>query len=561
MARLRCVFPAPVLRFPVRLSVALLTICALAGCAQSSPQGPADGGPAKPKVNRVVMAVTPPNVESNELRQMVQTELWALRPMYEYLIGVDVTTGKLQPQLATRWSVEPDGRSWRFLLKEGVQFHRGYGEFTAEDVAYAWKDIVQEDSVPQYATYYRALVENVSPKGKYEVVFENRKPDGNFLQATSEREAGFEIRSKAHFAAAGVPGMAQAPLAGTGPYAFDSRQQGAYVRYKRTEGQHWRTTPDFPEFEFRWQKEASTRLAGLLAGETHVVGLPDDLLRQAEQRGFKVKRAPVAGLRTFIGLNCCFLTEPANPASGYRHPTSPLLDVRVRRALNKAINRNEMNKAFFAGKAEVMVLNHFHPSRSGWNPEWERQFAEEYGYNPEKAKQLLAEAGYGPGKPFQTNLHLTPAAGVSGSDDITEAVANYWRAVGVEVNLLTIDPVQRSQQARQFRYSNDANIVGTGSAQLLGVTFYNSGLQNQSTGVQDIEVNAILQKIYLTLEEEKQEPLWRELGNLMFKKHLNVQLFWLPAEVVYNSEIVSDYQFPGNITGLWTHVYNIKAAR
>lgn len=294
-------------------------------------------------------------------------------------------------------------------------------------------------------------------------------------------------------------------------------------------------------------------MAALLTGEAHVVGLPEDLAQQAQSRGFGVKRAPVAGLRTFVGLNCCLLTDPKDPASSYRFPDSPLMDLRVRRALNKAINRDEMNKAFFSGKAELMVLNHFHPTRQGWNPDWEKQFPDEYGYDPAKARGLLAEAGLSAAKPLQTTMQVTEAAGVSGSGDITEAVANYWRAIGIQVTLQTIDPAQRSAQARQCRFTNDTNLVGTGSAQLLGVTFYNTGLQNASTGVQDPELNAVIQKINGTVETEKQEPLWREAGNLLFKKHMNVQLFWLPAEAVYNKQIVADYGFPGRITGLWTH--------
>ena len=60
-------------------------------------------------------------------------------------------------------------------------------------------------------------------------------------------------------------------------------------------------------------------------------------------------------------------------------PDSPLMDVRVRKALNHAVNRDEINKAFFAGKGEIMYHTQLHPSRPGWNPDWQRNFQEEYG--------------------------------------------------------------------------------------------------------------------------------------------------------------------------------------
>lgn len=109
----------------------------------------------------MVFSVVPPASGANQLRLLVETELWVMRPMYEYLIGVDPANGKLIPQLATGWALEPAGRSFRFTLKEGVQFHGGFGEMTAEDVRHSLKDVVQEDTVPQYATYYRRLVEDV----------------------------------------------------------------------------------------------------------------------------------------------------------------------------------------------------------------------------------------------------------------------------------------------------------------------------------------------------------------------------------------------------------------
>lgn len=122
------------------LGVGLLVACGslLAGCGQTGQPagfGPdTPSGPVQPKVNRVVFSVVPPASEANELRLLVQTELWVMRPMYEYLIGVDPANGRLIPQLAAKWTLEPDGKSFRFALKPGVAFHNGFGEMTGDDV-------------------------------------------------------------------------------------------------------------------------------------------------------------------------------------------------------------------------------------------------------------------------------------------------------------------------------------------------------------------------------------------------------------------------------------------
>lgn len=92
-------------------------------------------------------------------------------------------------------------------------------------------------------------------------------------------------------------------------------------------------------------------------------------------------------------------TPTPDASKGWLNPDSPLIDVKVRRALSKAIDRDAVNKAFFGGEGKPQFNSHFGPSRQGWDPSWERRFQEEYGYDQAAARRLLAEAGYGPSKP------------------------------------------------------------------------------------------------------------------------------------------------------------------
>jgi len=353
----------------------------------------------------------------------------------------------------------------------------------------------------------------------------------------------------------GEVGRVAEPPAGTGPYQFEGRASGAYIRYQRVPFQHWRTTPAFAEFQFAWQKEASTRLASLVTGETHISSLPEDLLVQAQAQGYRLINGRVPGLRTFLSLYCCFLRDAKDVTKGYMPSDSPLMDVRVRKALNKAIDRNALNKAFFGNKGILMVNNHMNPSLPGWNPDWGKRFPEEYGYDPARAKGLLAEAG----KPNPvTTIVLGSAPGVPAADDMAEAVASYWRAIGVSVDLLSMDPAQVSELRRQYKFLNHLQVRGTSAGQLLGMR-YNSAAGG-SSGMQDPSVDLLVQQIYNTLDERRQAELWGQAGELMFQKQMSVPLFWLPAEAVVNPKIVGDYLFPGSISGTWTHVQNIKPA-
>ncbi len=530
--------------------------------AAPSGSAPTSDTPTAPKVNRVVMGVVPPPEENNEPRMLNPTTIWPIRPMYEYPIGINPETGKLKEELATKWSLEPDGKSIRVTLRKGVQFQNGYGEVTARDFLYTWKDVTTgPPNGATYVIYFKNIVTDVETVNDYEVVYRTKQPDANFYAALSQAEAGMEIRSKANFDATGYPGAGGKPIAGTGPYQFKERALGQYVRYERTPGKHWRAAPDFPEFEFRYIKEPSTRLAALLADEIHLAPLPEDLLKNATSRGMNAVKGKVPGLRAFGRLSCCIMKDVNAASAGWAFPDSPMMDVRVRKALNKALNRDEINKGIFGGKGELMILNHFHPTRQGWNPDWEKRFSEEYGYDPAKARQLLADAGYTADKPYTTTMYIEPLAFFSGAEDLEEVMANYWRAVGIKVDLVQVDIAQLNQLSKDLKISNAVRAAGTSSFQLFGTTTWNTSILNISSSAEDPRVTKLMQTLWQTLDENKQPELWRQIGDLMFDQQLNIPLFWLSAETAVNPKFVAGYTFPGSITGTWTHVENIKAAR
>jgi len=502
------------------------------------------------------MAVVPPGTESNQARLISQTESWQLRPLYEHLIGLDPTNAKYVPMLATEWGLEPDGMSYRYKLRRGVQFHGGNGEFTAKDVVFSYEDTTKQDAVSSENALLRGVVDRVEVVNDYEVVFHLNKPDVDFESVVSEQQAGMRIMSKAHFDAIGEPTLQGAPLAGTGPYQFKERAQGSYIRFDRVPYQHWRVRPDFPEFEYRMQTESSGRLASLLAGEVHITNLPSDLLPQAESSGYKIIRGRVPALRSFLAWQCCFVNSQTGEYPA--HPNSPLIDPRVRQGLNKAINRDELNRAFFGGKGEVMHLNHFHPTREGWDPSWTTRFQSEYGYDATRARALLAEGGQ---PNLRTSVIVRPLALFPGAEDITEAIAGYWRNVGVDVQLMTIDPGEISNGQRQLRFDNHSIMVGTSGTQFVALAVYNSSVLGNYLGAQHPDIQDFVRRIRVELDPTRRGDLYKQEGNRRFDLQLDVPLFWLPAEAIVDPKVVADYVFPGSISGTWTHPENIKAVR
>src|SRR5262249_61678532 len=72
----------------------------------------------------------------------------------------------------------------------------------------------------------------------------------------------------------------------------------------------------------------------------------------------------------------------------------PWTDIKVRQAMNKAINREELLKVLYKGRATYTYVTGYYPGLPGWDPTWEKRFPEMYGYDPAAAKRLLAQAGY-----------------------------------------------------------------------------------------------------------------------------------------------------------------------
>ena len=549
--------------------VAGLVVVSAVGC--SSPTAPTGGGanppadgPVTPKVPRVIMAVDPVGVESNALRLLSSPDVWIFRSVYEYPLALDIKTGKVGPGLATEWNVEPDGLSFRVKLRKGVQFHDNWGEMTAKDFAHMVKDVAAPEANHGQTAYWRAALTGVDIVNDYEVIYRLAKPDGQFTLSISETQGGTEIRSKAQFdKMGGPPTDLKTAEAGTGWYQFKSRATATSLNLERVPYKHWDgVTPDFPEFEFRFIKEPSTRLAGLLSGEIHIAALPQDLLGQGLKSGMKVAKSIHPGVRVFGQMHCCYFNDVKDASKGYRYPTSPLMDVRVRRALNKAINKDELNKAFFGGKGELMQVNAFLPSREGWTDEWAKRYPEQYGYDLEKAKSLLAEAGFNAANPLKTSMTMLPIPGVAGGPDIIEAIAGYWRAAGVNVELLTIDAAEYTQRNRAWAFSNVVRITGSGSNQWTGVSVFNgASFGTSGGGIHDPDLEANLLELTRTYDQPKRDELWRKAGDAMFDHHLNINLFWLPAEAMINPTVVADWTFPGMLTGTWTHLQHIKAAR
>jgi len=111
-----------------------------------------------PAGDRLVAAVPPPPLETNRIWASGWANLAQFEPVLETLLAIDPRTGEIEGRLAERWERRDDDREWVFFLREGVQFHHGYGEMTAADVYHTWELLKREDSGVNQALVWRDQV-------------------------------------------------------------------------------------------------------------------------------------------------------------------------------------------------------------------------------------------------------------------------------------------------------------------------------------------------------------------------------------------------------------------
>jgi len=419
------------LRFGLLLPVLLLV--AFPAVAQA---------PGKPKVDRLVMGLITPYLDyvrpwiNGTADHNIQHD-----PMLEWLVEVDAETGQYKPWLADSWTLGPNGRSWKVKLHKGVQFHHGYGEFTAQDVVHShalWCDPNYPGRKDLPVSGYRAgicQVQKIEVVSAHEITMHCKVVclDMPFYYSSA---SNVMIFSKKQWDAEGEMGYERKP-AGTGPYIFKERQLSRYVLYERAPTPHWKHgVVDWKEIKMTWTIEEATRFAQLIAGETHLTEVNKDLTDELVGKGYKLVRSRGTAQQMQINFGGLYFGTEDKATGRYTEyggttgkldPKLPWANVKVRQAMNKAINRNELLKVLYKGRANPMYVHGFYPDLEGWDPTWEKRFPAMYGYDPAAAKRLLAEAGYPKG--FKAKAWLYPFAGAPEMVAVMEAAALQLREV------------------------------------------------------------------------------------------------------------------------------------
>ena len=345
-----------------------------------------------------------------------------LKPMYENLLSRDAKTGELTPMLAERWKVPDGGRTWKFYLRKGVQFHGGRGEVTAEDVRFTFASIAKEGSANSLAPEFR-LIKSMEVEDPHTITVRFEKPSvvfGNKVTQGLFASSAF-IQSKRHIESREEDGAERNPVA-TGPWRFVEHVRGDRIVYEAVEN-HWRATPQLKRLVMLKVPEPATRMAMLRAGSVDVIEVGGEYVDELKKVGVRTILMPNVSW-VYIILGGQWPTKATyDPKVPWAQPDAERAR-KVRLALNLAVDKQAIMQRVLGGlgtRGGVLAR----VSQRPWATE---ALKKPLPYDPAKAKALLTEAGYPNG--FEVTMNLTAWPGRGFLPDVGEAVATYWEKVG-----------------------------------------------------------------------------------------------------------------------------------
>lgn len=398
-----------------------LVLFATIACAPAPPTGQTSASPkpaaAGPSVLRHAVAnfgeqTLDPTVAS------ISASLGVAGPLWDWLTEVDAE-GKLKPALAESWKQSDDGLSWEFKLRTGVKFHDGQ-EMTAEDAQFTLMDAFRrQDAKSSRGEQFRKDIKSVDviDRSSFRINTANLWPT---LPYDLSNQPGIEgiVLPKQYISKVGWEEFSKRPI-GSGPWKFVRYEAGNLVEYEAVKD-HWQTSPKFDRLRIVLIPEITTRIAMLRTGEADIAQISLDTVADVTAAGLGVISDPDR-------------TSARIELQGTYYPNAgPVGDIRVREALNVAVNRQEMVDTIFRGRAEAAAIFPSGKSSIGYPPD-----LKPYPYEPSRAKQLLAEAGLPSG--FNIKLYSLSAGGFAQYQQLAEAVAGYWDAVGVKATIIPTD--------------------------------------------------------------------------------------------------------------------------
>jgi peptide/nickel transport system substrate-binding protein len=438
--------------------------------------------------------------------------------LFETLTAIDAN-GRLAPNLAIAWTLEND-TTWDIALRPDVAFSDG-GKFTADDVAFTLHRVsAAPTTVANFSEYVKGIA-SVEVTGPLQLRLTTHGP----FPLLPEYMASVGVVSRAHAEHATTADFNSGAVAiGTGPYRLMAWARGDRLAMQRNE-RYWGTKPAWDTVTFRYVKNASSRLATLLAGDADLIDTVSvqDIDRLRNDKRFAV----ISGLSADIVGFVFDQREQPSPKitgnDGQPLPANPLHDIRVREAVDRAIDRDAIRDRVMNGQAapDNQLMR---PGQYGYDPD-----LPPVRYDLAEAKRLLTEAGYPNGfhltMDCQNDRFVNDAA-------ICQAIAQMLTHVGIATTPEVMPHAVWVPRANKHEFSFFTTFwtFDTPEPSIVLISQFETadpargrGAFNRG-GYSNPEFDSVLDQALTTMDRDKREKLLIRATDIEIREHATVPL-------------------------------------
>lgn len=409
--------------------------------------------------------------------------------------------GKLASRLALGWEQDVDGLWYDFTLREGVRFHDG-SPFTAEIAAFSLNRIIAEDSVnPQRQWFER--VSRVEALGSMRLRIHLAEPD-SFLPFALALPAAVIVHPDS------APTNGEHPV-GTGPFRFAGWDRGRELLLERSDD-YWGRRPALRRAEYLFmhtRPQVETMLSE---------GLVDVMIDVVEMSDRFVMRPDYRLVMRNLDSQVILAMNNARP---------PLNDLRVRRAISHAVNRNELLGVYGRTATPLPIGTHFSPKHPAYV-----DLTERYPFDPEQARELLAEAEVPPGTVLRIIVPPTFYGRTCGLE-----IAEYLDAVGFATEY---EEYPWHQWLSEVFQNKDYDLTVIAHVEPLDLNIY--ARDDYYFNYDNAAFQALWREVLDARGEEELHRLLGEAQRRITEDAVNVFLFLLPHKNIVNRRIAGMWE-------------------
>jgi len=497
----------------VRILIALVTAAGLV-FGLFSPTGAAGFKPViNFGVNRAAEDLDPVTQDANP-------NIWAYMQIYQELIAINVKGDGFVPDLATKWAVSPDGKTWTFTLRPDARFSTG-DPVTSADAVWSLQRAHDMDGPWKWAL---ESVQSISAPDAHTVVFTLKEPFAPFLSDVSLFSNA--ILSEKVFKSATHEQISTKPI-GSGPFMLTDWKKGEELVMKANPYYYVKGRPRTPELHLRYIPDDNNRVIALQSGDVDGVDYPPFSLLST------LRRDP----RIDVQLN---------PSTAVQHvllnvTAAPLNNIKVREALSYATDRDAIVKAVCYGACTPATS--FLPITT---PLFDKQL-KAYTLDLTKAKQLLQESGV----PTPITLKAIIWSGNTDAETATTLLKAMWAKIGVNLQIEPLDRATATQRMRALDYQVDVsgwtNDVPDPS-ELASYEFDYVTAKSYHTGYKSDAMDALINKGVRELDLNKRRQIYYQMQQLAITDAPLVWLYYAPYTIALNKKVSGFVQLA---TGPW----------